>query len=272
VFPLSTRGMLEQMVKDHIKITGESVGMILSQANDMLVNDRRPHGLTEMIVKGKADDVHTKYIRCVENWASCRSVVPLLKEDPLSSYCWDSAKKTQNIDDFRDCLRMILFRCFRIQVNAISIDGLCRADASIQMVHPEVLVNARRNIKTIFDREQPDVIRSQAVESLLDNDLPQLQESMAAAFSQLDDSCRHNSPMTHVEFFKNMSTVHSKAPLQQTTFYGSSGQSILFLQQLEHLFIRVARLHYFFLESEATKGGAGRTRQEQKLQLDIEEA
>ena len=270
VFPLSTKGMLEQMVKDHIKITGESVDMILGQVNDMLVNGRCPNGLTEMIVKGKADDVHTKYIRCVENWASCRSVVPLLKQDPLSSHFWESPKKKQDNDTFRAYLRMTLARCFRIQVNAISVDGICRADATIQMVHPELLVNARRNIKIIFDMKQPEVIRTQAVESLLINDLPHLQESMAGAFSQLDDSCRRKCPVPDVESFKGVSTLHAKAPFKQTTFYGTSGQSILFLQQLQHLFIRVPRLHYFCLEIDATKGATGRKRLEQKSGHDVD--
>jgi hypothetical protein len=270
VFPLSTKGMLEQMVKDHIKITGESVDMILGQVNDMLLNGRCPNGLTEMIVKGKDDDVHTKYIRCVDDWASCRSVIPLLKEDPLSSSCWGCPKKTPDNDPFRSSLRMTLVRCFRIQVNVISIDGICRSDASIQMVHPEALVHAQRNIKIIFDMKQPEVIRSQAVESLLKNDLPQLQESMASAFSQLDDFCQHKHGVSDIESFKNISMRPTKAPFQQSTFYGSSGQSILFLQQLEHLFIRVARLHYFCLDIDATKGGAERKRQQQKSGHEID--
>jgi Aluminium activated malate transporter len=212
VFPLSTQTMVQQNVKKLVKLTGESVDLIIGEAEMMLCDNidgddentgaRPPMSVMEKISTDAKDKVHAKYMQAVDSWKSCRALVPLLESDPFRG----CSGTPEGHDQFSKKQRVAISRCFRIQVNAISIDSLCRANHILAEAGSQMLLrlhcnndnsdtcdndqdapsswlsHVRQNIRIIFDIDDEESTisrRQKAIRNLLQRDLTRLQEQLA---------------------------------------------------------------------------------------------
>ena len=140
-------------------MTGESVDLILGEAETMLCDDggdgkngaMPPMSLLEKISTDATDKVHEKYVEAVDAWKSCRSLLPLLDSDPFRG----CSGTPEGHNQFSKKQRLVIARCFRIQVNAISIDSLCRANHMLAASGSQMLLGLHSETK-IFSNDQGD--------------------------------------------------------------------------------------------------------------------
>jgi len=243
VWPLSTKVLLHKKVDRLLQRTGQSAEMVLNVAIDAFADQRKRPALAEII--GKDDfscDVHTAYIKNVESWKDCKSLFPMLKYDP---FFWPVPREQREY--FRNHMAVRLARCFRIQMNIVMLDAITRSDTCFKGPKESLIIlkDVGQRAKVILDLSVDHNERDGAVRVLLEHDLVRLRQELAQmANGRVLDS------QVNIDILTKALSSFVGLPLSHVD--GNGEQSLLFLQLVEHLILRVARCHYYIAEYKST--------------------
>ena len=255
LYPISTQTLVAQKVEELKKLTGKSTEMILVTAADSFSGSgRRPRPL-QMVLMGttsteQQDDVHALYAKNMELWKSARALIPLLSFDPWFWICSSDEKRL-----FRQKMVLQIAQTFRIQLSAILLDSMVRSDLMYRQASDtaagsdslQLLRDIGAKISLIMDTSNDENRRAMTLKDLVEEDWRVLEIAIDALHSRKDSFSEPGAPTKRASL-KGVSHLESelkdKAFLPLSTIDYKGEQSVFFLQMVQQLILRVAKLHF----------------------------
>jgi hypothetical protein len=205
-----------------------------------------------------ADVALEKYENAISDWKATKALFPLLKYDPFS-IGRDSEKESV----FQVNMATTLARALRIQSTIVVLDGMVRNDAECKFTEYQLLMFAEigRLIHRMLTLPLDVQISDTAADELFTN-LKEVRESILDTSSKMKHTSKTPTILEDdgIQEFRNKVLTSSIAASVRmdddlgrgvpTYATSDDGNSMLFLQLVEHLIVRSLRLYHSWKVTE----------------------
>ena len=192
-----------------------------------------------MITSGSEDDVHRTYIKNIDGWKKCRDMFPMLQYDP----CVLKLSK-EDQQQFTHCMVIRMARSFRIQINLVLLDATVCTGFNFEAPHEtlNIVKDVGSKIKLILDLSVDQTERDTVTKELIEKDLVDIRGYLA-------QTTEGTTLFRKVDIKALEQVITNFAPVSPLSAVDTPReQTILFFMLVEHLILRVARLHYYCSE------------------------